>query len=874
MATLQNNQWLSAIFIFVYITSSTLIFQIVSAWPLERTSQYLGTQNQNGEHILLFKLPKSISSQIQGQIQHQQLSPSWLNQDQMQQEASLILEQPIRSLYGDRDLNEKSISLTVPLSELASSSRPQSRAGASELQYRPIHSERSKYVSSSDARLPHFPGSQVVFEYLATDESNSNEIKDSHRAESPQLAAVAPENNPQSEQSYSSHPLKPHHQKASNLSSAIEQTVRHYLQEQADHSSTTMITPTTTLPSDTTTNPEFYYHVNPTTQLAIQQQADQYLGQQNTIEQPEQNRSVQHLDGPGLLSRLANSSPDLLFRLRGLLRQAAGGGKNSSHYSSENNLSNPMTNRHTELNELDSGHPGLGHHQQSSRRGPFNGADSMLNTFLTSHNLSSHEEIKIPLVLIAMPRILSLKRNHLATSHPGQNNSSISLLEPSIIKQVISPLLTNSSQAESQNNATQLVRPALKSSNETNPEGNYTNNSSTNSGQNVIRYSYLPREQEISMSSVPRHTMAPYARQFAVTAITPTVHQYAQQPHLDSLYHYRYQNPGQAKQHYQDANQTGDYSVASSDENQHKLQQQQQHNQVIRFLHPVLGPMTIDRNNTAGQPIAIPTGAHSSNISPDSLNVQMIRLLEQQVMSQPQEQQSEHLNFVHQMPRQPNQVIYGQLANRDITPHFKNGISQAQIQIVEQQAHPSRSPYKIINPLNEHTLPRKQVVFAEHQEYPLIPSRMDTSLGNLSTSSSVVNEEQRSPYFLRNQFAPDNARLETFKHPPQSALDHISRMNPRSLLPEVNLSGLRPLFHVARQGLNSHHLSNSDLGEQLVSNKLLNRQLLGLSDQRADRRSSAMKWNTENEPQLLQQNSDQPAKAETKKAPKMVVMIV
>lgn len=902
-------------FVIGYIACSTLIIQIATSWPLEKTSQYLGTQNQNGEQLLLFKLPKSISSQIQGQIQPQQQqnqaisSQFWLD-DQVQPEASLLSGQQMTPIYGEQQQqqqrpDERSISLTIPVSELGSATRLQSQLP--QLQYKPLYTERSKYAtpSAGSIHLPHYPGSPVIFDYLATDESNSHEVKDGRQSE-PHVVAVTPVSVRQGEKLHlipsqqQEHTLQVNHNRASNLSSAIEQTVRQYLQQQAaEYSPTTMITPTTTLTSETTTNPELYYQVNPTTQLVGQQQVEQQQqqqqpDQQSSMEQSEQARHVQQShssEGPGLLSRLANSSPDLLLRLRSLLRQAAREGRNSTEslFSKDNNSSNSVGTSLYSKNEPESGLGGFPtenkqYTQQGSLRGPFNGSNSMLNTFLTSHNLSSHEEIKIPLVVIAMPRILSLKRNQLATSQPRSSNSSSSssiafTAPPAIIKQaIISPaMIVNSTQADVVNNGTQLVRLAFKGLNETISEGsNYTgSNLSTSSTQNVIPYAYLARDlREPSLSSVPRHTMAPYARQFAVTAITPTAHQFAHNPRVDQSYRYEYPQSSQVRQqHPQLVNQTEEYYVQNSNESQFKQQQQNQHQQQLHYqrghiTQPELGTMIIDRNNSSGQLMILPAGAQSQNNSPESSNVQLVRVLEQPAaIVQPQEQQLERFNFVQPMQRKPNEVAFEYILNRE-QPQLRQPLRQDNIQIVEQQVYPSRSPYKILNPVNDQAR-SSQMMLAENQVYPQIAPNQILSKLNMS-SSSVISEEQRSPTtMMRSQFAPDST------HGILGPLNHFARANSRSLFSEGNLSRLRPLFNVARQRMNPQATDN-ELEEQLMSNKLLDRQLLGILDQpRADRRSLVTtRWNAENEHQLLQQNPNQLARIEHKKAPKMVVMIV
>lgn len=881
MAVYLNDQRLLVVFIIGYITSSAINIQIASAWSLEKTGQYLGTQNQNGQHLLLFKLPESISSQIQGKIQYQQpnqFSTSWPN-DPMQQEASLNLEQPISSLYEDQRPKERSIALTIPLSDLTSSSRLQSQAPVSEPRYRPSFYERSEH-SAFPVRLSHYSSSPVVIDYLATDESNNNQVKDNHQVESHQFTNVKQDNYLQNGQSHPPQRLEQlsktiHHKTAANLSSAIEQTVRHYLQQQADYSSTTMIAPTTTLPADTSTSPEFHYHVDPTTQVAILQQAEQQHEQQNIAEQAGQHhhgQKSQQFYGAGLLSRLANSSPDLLLRLRGFLRQAAGEGKNSTelHYLRENNFSHPVMNQET-MSGLESGHQGLENSQAGgSLKGPYNGSDSMLSTFLTSHNLSSHEEIKIPLVVIAMPRILSLKRNQLATSNPGLSNSSVSLLSPSLIKQVLSPVTTNLTQAHAINNGARLGQLSFKGLNETNPEGNYTENSSTVSSQNVNPYSYLSGEQQIPMSSAPRHTMAPYARQFAVTAITPTVHQLDHNSLSESQFRYGYPPSPKIKQHPQMVNLTKEYFGASPDGSQHSQQQQQQKQQQQqgnRFIYPEIATMATDRHNTTGQILLIPTGTHLQSNSPEQSNIQMVQLVEQ-----PQEQQPGYLNFIHQTQMQPNPIANEYMAHRGLQPQFKHAVQQDNFQIAEQQAQPSRSPYKIIKPANEQAPPRQKIIFAEHQEYPQVPS--DELFGKFNTSSSAVDGKRtNSPSMFRNRFTPDNALSWNFVHP-HLPLDQVGQINSRSLRPEFNLNRLRPLFHIARHGLNSHLINNNnEFVDQSISNKLLNRHLLGLLDQRADRRSSARSWTLGNGPESLQ-NPDELIKADSKKAPKMMVMIV
>lgn len=241
-----------------------------------------------------------------------------------------------------------------------------------------------------------------------------------------------------------------------------------------------------------------------------------------------------------MLSKLSNSSPDLLIRLKNLLRKSAKLNADkypAGNYTNDSPDANAQRSSYEQQQNMNQKQTDLFEQFKSENNHIYD--QSMLNSFLSDKNISSHEEIKVPFVVIAMPRILSLKRNNGPNSNRQNNTTSISqALLASLIQQALAQNSKNFSQNSNltSNIANELISSQLINRN-TNSTSPMINNNGTNGMQpttaailylpngntngNAISNNFQNNRQHINFisgnNSVTSQTMAPYAQQFVPT---------------------------------------------------------------------------------------------------------------------------------------------------------------------------------------------------------------------------------------------------------------------------------------------------------------------------------------------------------------------
>lgn len=501
-----NKDWISRkILLFLLIT-----FQVVSASPYQLASQYLGSQGIGDEPVLLVKLPRSISSQMQSQLQFQQRGsnqkPTLMYASRQQQAPVSPQDLSAASLpSADQTMEDQSISLTIPLSSIAGTGEsPQAQR---QVVYMMPQSqvEAQSEPGDSHSYRPALDVDSPLVDFMS-EESNGHEIVEQKRI------AADESNEPRANQ------LQQHQD--TNLTSTIEQQVRKLLQQQAEQYSTTSVPmiaaqPATTVPS------------NQLLWLDAQQAQQEQSQNQHQVDVVNKQNS---LETSSLLSKLSSSSPDLLLRLRSLLKKAAQqrrlqqlqlAAKNGSLAELDTAQRTGGRTRSELADQYQSSHFPLDSEQLSLGA---SGSQHLLSTFLASNNLSSHEEIKIPLVVIAMPRIVSLKRNQQKSA-----DSAATSLTHLASQQVHLTPLANYTHNNATLNATHLLLNQLQ-------QHTLNNSLSNSTGDNLAPYLYLAsdntqdaptrvrasvgQQQSDGADSNLDYTMAPYARQFSMPLAT------------------------------------------------------------------------------------------------------------------------------------------------------------------------------------------------------------------------------------------------------------------------------------------------------------------------------------------------------------------
>lgn len=503
---------------------------VASSYPY--SSQFLSPQRANSsEQVILLKLPGLISPQIQEQYQPRQQA----FYDPAQQRALLMVTSDDEQRQLDESaIEEHSAVLTIPLSTLNNlQAKPETHYAGQQVKMAPSDYPSETRLSQMQI-LPQSEQQQTV-------ESSREHISLQQVQQLNSLISALAANVPQVPTSYPGEPQlyqqQSPRQATSNLTSSVEQQLRQLISQHAD-----------------------LYGNGPTSSAGLNQvSADQpHLWRDTQLDQQEdavQTSQVSQLESShasdatsSLLNKLASSSPDLLLRLRALLRRAG-----QQRPDSRRNLTSlgAPTAKSIYSDSDDTTHNDealkyLSTLRDQHGRPAFSGKPSMLDTFLTSNNLSSHEEIKIPLVVIAMPRILSLKRNQQLAAgsqnkptHPS--NSSV----VSLIQQFIKPVYANLTQSGVGNSSTGNGTSSHQLVDLDGPPASYsTTNNPTES--NLSPYMYMTGEGLASSgagsdqaqeparpSSNAQHTMAPYAHQFSVPSIgAPKRAQYDQQPYL------------------------------------------------------------------------------------------------------------------------------------------------------------------------------------------------------------------------------------------------------------------------------------------------------------------------------------------------------
>lgn len=257
------------------------------------------------------------------------------------------------------------------------------------------------------------------------------------------------------------------------------------------------------------------------------------------------NRTAVTQDISNLLAKLSNSSPELLMKLRNILRKASLKDNSSSNGTSvsvvnfydtspakvsNSNDSNNSTSYHTMRDHL-TGLAGEHTTSDSHRTANHGAAPSDTSASYASmlpnpgpgnrHNTSSQEELKIPLVVVAMPRKLPVV-DTVRNAHQHQESNS----QP--MEQQLYPT-DNFTMPHS--NATRPYPPLRWTLSGVSSPSSLSNHSSgrSTSGARLAPYLYGPSShltgsnnnqhqldqyQPTVTTSMPLHTMAPYAHLF------------------------------------------------------------------------------------------------------------------------------------------------------------------------------------------------------------------------------------------------------------------------------------------------------------------------------------------------------------------------
>lgn len=446
------------------------------------TSTYLGAQTHGNEHLLLFKLPDTISARVLEQ--QRRLQPALLAAISQ----PLPPPPPVPVHLGHGPADEQSISLTIPLSTLQPISQPAQVATL----VAPVAEPQPVAIVGKS------PGAQLsLVDYLASLEAGH-----------PLPALVAPPaaaavHHPPPPPERPSFVVAPN---GLELVGPVQQ-----LQPLPDR-------PVLLPPPPPPAEPVLVHQINPRPPLQLLPAA-----------QINQTSEVSNL-----LRKLSNSSPELLLRLRSLIRLAAqqqqAGGPLPPPLD-------PLAHNQTLLpvplvEQLGPGHlvpvrPVPPPVEALDQQPYYDLNGNVSSSYATGQNVQSHEEIKIPLVVIAMPRILSLKRNQLASSSPQPLNTSSVL--PSISSTIIQRLARHHLPSLAAN-ITQNNLSNATSQLDTTSQLNYTSQLAPQREQQAP-YIYLAPAADLEASQQPADllaaekqpqgsvpsslaTMAPYAHHF------------------------------------------------------------------------------------------------------------------------------------------------------------------------------------------------------------------------------------------------------------------------------------------------------------------------------------------------------------------------
>lgn len=884
------------------------------------TSQYLGATPSNGnEHLLLFKLPETISSQLleqsnfAGQQRNQQIvskeprlivqsngpAPLMIPQQQQQQipyyqQAALSqLSAPQLPRYEAQSsassvIQEQPVSLTIPLSALHSIDHRPVTASTNQVS-RPTYQEASNQVVRTK---------QVALESALADYINSAASHLPQQADSISAGASAQQDYQASLTDMGSSSLSA----ASRLLRGVNQNVfispRGVQQQFVANRQQVILDPVAPLNQEPAIQAKNHSNLQSSNEsqldslklnqlerlhAELQQQLQQQQLQQDAQPQPQpslwrdlqptrqynpqQPINANHSDMASMLARLSSSSPDLLVRLRNLLKRASNiqqtGGNTVGTMLTVPQLDGSLNSTATLSNlrpfdhvpkqaDLEAGNNELlmanniapsefksmiqnylMNQRQNARatdQGSTGAEQSSLGAFLSSQNVSSHEEIKIPLIVIAMPRIVSLKRNQMAATNSQQRSAYNSSL-PAIASDLAQTI------ARSQ-------LPQLLNANLSHPQTHQSNHSANMTGNQIL---WLD-QQVHTTTSMPIHTMAPYAQQFVMprlasaplirTDLAP-LHQ-VNQRHQQQHHHHQGQQQQLPSAYYPSQDKAAYLTVIAN-----QSDYLTGNNQGASHFRPLVDTMIVGRPqlNQAAFQNSTSTQLQHSLADGGHANMQI------QLIAQPTNAGS-NLEAAHQM--QPE----------------SNGTHQRAVQLQYASSGHS-SPYEIqqeldLSPESGQQQIQRQLQPQQHQQQQVVylnPIGQQRTVrltnNNFTADEAMSNSIEPRAKALYSDLQQQMVRRQ------QSGAD--SPISSRLSLVEEQLGRLRPLIQQNRRP--SSHLSANQMltllsrsGERRMSNDV------ELDQQTNDElQNGSMELNNP----LTANVSNQP-----KKSAKMVVMIV
>lgn len=439
------------------------------------TGQYLGTRSLGNEHMLLFKLPDDMISATDDRNSARSDSHSPIFGHNMQAERDLIL---------GSEAVEQPVSLNIPLASL---SQTDPSDGQSEFVYEQPATQQQHV---SEGRI------QPMIQYIASNQQITQPSQQNlpynmlmTASSDPEVGATyvrVPFSRPSElEQASSRSNANYTESNVSSLEQQIRQLMlqRHLIQQQLHQTEVTTMKTTTQAYEQPTEAPQLWRDT-----LSAQGQRQTGLGSQQI-----------HVDSASLLNRLAASSPELLMRLRSMLRRA-------SSVQSKSPMNGTLTDQLTQTPS----YADLGD-LSSSMQTPADKA--MLQSFLQSQNITSHEEIKIPLVVIAMPRILSLKRDQMLANTQRQPSANVSQYQYGSSQPFVNFTRDSLSNITS---GTGWMKSLVDAATASNASSYLSRNQ-----QSIQQQIETPVEQPTpTTTSSPQHTMAPYARQFGSPSVS------------------------------------------------------------------------------------------------------------------------------------------------------------------------------------------------------------------------------------------------------------------------------------------------------------------------------------------------------------------
>lgn len=452
------------------------------------------TEHDEGDPMLYFKLPATISSPRAGAHIEAPLLPEYLADDEFKSPlrgGATYPEDERQEGYmeSSSDNKEQSISLTIPLSTL----NLNSFMNAQKEQNRLPQQASTRYVKiiEPDQRLSpaEYPTMRPRRNTVTLQDAELSQIRTSQR---PQTYSVL---------NLTQYPPANDQFKQILLQEQIQQLLNQLQKQQQQ-------------PQNLYQQPSLDLYP-----MEAPQQPQQPQLWRNSQPNIYQNHST---SSTNFLNKLSNSSPDLLIRLRNLLQKSSKMSLESDTSSYGLNSSSSMGVRMIDLSS------GNRNQMSGDSRYPLDSIEqyksqmtdrSMLNTFLHDKNISSHEEIKFPFIVIAMPRIMSLRRNQVSNSGSRMNATSLSQASlMSLLQQALmGPKNYSASSNSTGNQSVQLARIGrYQNSNTSRSNHNSTSNSMsptfiylTNENQNAA-----PRDQRSSNSGTSP-TAAPYAHPFS-----------------------------------------------------------------------------------------------------------------------------------------------------------------------------------------------------------------------------------------------------------------------------------------------------------------------------------------------------------------------